>query len=480
MLFHGTREVCVLGWCCFVGPLTVSCGSESRVHFDSPGTPLPANGDSAPPDARPAAEGDSASPPAAPGSEVTIDGSVRTARSATSVGVNYWLWPHTWGNYVAETTPEVQPLSAAILRMGGHNNDNNDPDPFDDAAIDQAVSYARAIGAEPILQVPLLADVTGAKPTVQTAVGMVTYANVTKGYGVKYFSIGNEPDNYPDQEANLGSYTAADYCASVKELAPAMRKADPHIQILGPELSWRYNRPGNDWLTPILADCGSHFDIVSVHRYPLDPTDAMVDKASTDAESFRQALRSVRVTMQTLGQQAKPLAVTEANISWNGDPEKSTLQASPGTLAAGLWTADMFGVAFEEGLWTTAFWSIREDWTLGLLTHGGEMTPSYRALQLYAAHFGTTLLTASGAPDGVRVYASRNEADDATLAIVINWNLSAQPLTFRLKGLAMSIAPSSLTLGPRTMNAVEIPDTGATAVWVYGAAQLEAKSGPVQ
>ena len=25
---------------------------------------------------------------------------------------------------------------------------------------------------------------------------MVQYANVTKGYGIKYFSIGNEPDIY--------------------------------------------------------------------------------------------------------------------------------------------------------------------------------------------------------------------------------------------------------------------------------------------
>jgi len=61
------------------------------------------------------------------------------------------------------------------------------------------IAYARAIGAEPIIQVPVLADIGGAVPTGATAAAMVTYANVTKSYGVRYFSIGNEPDLYAMQ-----------------------------------------------------------------------------------------------------------------------------------------------------------------------------------------------------------------------------------------------------------------------------------------
>ena len=85
------------------------------------------------------------------------------------------------------------------MRVGGYNNDANTQDPFDDAAFDTAVAYARAIGAEPIIQVPLLADISGKPPTAATAAAMVTYGNVTKGYGLKYFSIGNEPDLYASQ-----------------------------------------------------------------------------------------------------------------------------------------------------------------------------------------------------------------------------------------------------------------------------------------
>lgn len=42
-----------------------------------------------------------------------------------------------------------------------------------------AVAYARAIGAEPLIQVPLLADIDGSPPTAASAAAMVTYANVT-------------------------------------------------------------------------------------------------------------------------------------------------------------------------------------------------------------------------------------------------------------------------------------------------------------
>lgn len=63
------------------------------------------------------------------------------------------------------------------------------PDTFDNVQIDKAVAYARAVGAEPILQVPLLAaDPTGKAAPADTAAAMVTYANVTAKYGIKYVS----------------------------------------------------------------------------------------------------------------------------------------------------------------------------------------------------------------------------------------------------------------------------------------------------
>jgi hypothetical protein len=141
----------------------------------------------------------------------------------------------------------VKALAPAVMRVGGYNNDANTPDPFDDAQLDAAVTYARAIGAEPIIQVPLLADTSGQPPTAQEAAAMVTYANVTMGYGIKYFSIGNEPDLYDTQGSPTNSaqpaipgYTPSQFCASAQAYVTAMKAADPTIQIVGPELSYKY------------------------------------------------------------------------------------------------------------------------------------------------------------------------------------------------------------------------------------------------
>src|SRR5690242_19814988 len=125
---------------------------------------------------------------AAIGTPVVISTETRQPRT-TTLSVNYWQWPATYGDYTTGTESLVATLKPALMRVGGYNNDANLPDPFDDAEMDRAVAYARAVGAEPLIQVPRLANTAGAPPTADDAAAMVRYANVTKGYGLKYFSV---------------------------------------------------------------------------------------------------------------------------------------------------------------------------------------------------------------------------------------------------------------------------------------------------
>ena len=151
---------------------------------------------------------------------VLVSAKARTPVTTTR-SVNYWMWAPTFGDAISGTDTQIAALGFDVLRIGGYNNDANTPDPFDDAQLDKAVAYARAIGAQPLLQVPLLADTLGQPPTPDTAKAMVSYANVTKKYGIKYFSIGNEPDMYArsgslsdfNAPAIVG-YTPEAYCTS--------------------------------------------------------------------------------------------------------------------------------------------------------------------------------------------------------------------------------------------------------------------------
>ncbi|HEY6476364.1 MAG TPA: hypothetical protein VI456_07250 [Polyangia bacterium] len=419
---------------------------------------------------------------------LTVSTATGTPR-ATSWSVNYWTWMPTYGNDVAGTEALVAALTPTYLRVGGYNNDANMPDPFDDAQLDAMVAYANAIGAKPILQVPLLADTAGNPPTAATAAAMVQYANVTKGYGIEYFSIGNEPDIYdtPGQPSwpAMVDYTAPKYCAAVTAYVAAMKAVDPSIKIVGPDLAYKYQAGGGpnlDWLTPILQTCGGQFDVISIHRYPFAAAMATLPAAAQDPVTFRQVMTSVLGILQTTGQGAKPLALTEMNIAYDATTG-CVLGASPGTVGSALWMADILGSSIQLGLWTSAVWDISDpdDSSLGLigLPPAHVPRPEYFAYALYSEHFGPTVLPpVGGLPAGVSAYASRDLADDATELIVVNWNTSPVALSFQVTDLAKAPAAPIYRLPATSMAAIEIQDGGKATAWVYGEDERRAALAP--
>lgn len=417
---------------------------------------------------------------------VVISTKTRTPRT-TTWSVNYWDWEPAWGAPVVGTEKLIGALNPAIMRVGGYNNDANTPGRFDHAALDTAVAYAKAIGAAPLLQVPLLADVAGALPTAASAAEMVTYANVTKGYGVKYFSIGNEPDLYATQGAGgtttpaIAGYRPSDYCTSARAYVTQMKAVDPSIQIVGPDLAYQY-KGNTDWLTPILKGCGDVFDIVAIHRYPFSATEASLANVTADPAVFRSVVTSVRGILEATGYGDKPLAITEMNVAYDATPAGNTLTAVPGTVPAALWLADILGSSIQAKLWTSAIWSIAEPdpYALGLLGMPPAHTPrpAYYAYAMFADHVGPTRLDGTSVPTGVVAYATRNQADDATEVMVINWNTSYSVLSFEVTGLPKAPKPPVYALPPLSLAAVEITDSGSATAWTYGEVQHQEGLGP--
>jgi len=408
----------------------------------------------------------------------------------TTLSVNYWQWTPTYGDYTTGTDALVAALRPALMRVGGYNNDANLPDPFDDAELDRAVGYARAIGAEPLIQVPRLQNAAGTPPTADDAAAMVRYANVTKGYGLKYFSVGNEPDLYDSMGLPADSsmpaipgYAPADFCTATRAYVTAMKAVDPTIKIVGPDLAYKYQiGNGNyDWLTPVLQDCGELFDIVAIHRYPYSADQALAQSASGDAMAFRAVIGSVRGAMDAAGYGTTPLAITEMNVAYNATT--CVHDASPGTVGSALWLADIIGTSIDVDLWTSAIWNISDtpDWSLGMI--GGppahQPRPEYWTYALYADHFGPTRLDPPASlPSGVRAYAARNAADDTTQVIVVNWGASPAALQFSVSGLASAPAASTFVLPAMSQAAVELKDSGGAAAWTYGEAQRQRGVGP--
>ena len=416
-----------------------------------------------------------AGPPIA--AAITISGAALKTASALYQGINYWSWIVSYGAQVVGTEQLVGALTPTLMRVGGTNPDNSTPEAFSNAVMEAAVTYARAVGAEPLIQVPVLKDASGNVPTAQTAADIVQNLNVTKSLGVKYFSIGNEPDIYVDN-GHLTSYSADQLCQTFSAFADAMKQVDPSIKIVGPDFSWKYQAGGgaNDWLTPFLTSCKSKLDILAVHRYPLDPTLTVEARAAADPAAFRATLRNLRSAMDAQGMTSIPLAITEYNITWDGDPTKSTLPASPGTFLAAQWTADVHGVGLEEQLWSLDYWSISEGWTLGML-NGKTPRPAYFALKLYADHFGPTVLATTGAPTGMSVYSSRNASNNGVQVVAVNWNPQHYDLTVSFQNLSANIPDTTIRVSAQSISAFDISDTGLAKRWVY-TQDIAATGGP--
>lgn len=409
---------------------------------------------------------------------LSVSGATPVPVEANAFGINYWSWPSGYGSNLSGTETPMSALHPKIMRIGGANNDTNTPNPFDATQLGIAVTYAKAVGAQILWQVPLLNDNSGATPTPQTAADMVTLANVSNNYAIKYFSIGNEPDLYATNVTTLSTFSATDYCAKISAFVPAMKAVDSTIKIVGPDLSWKYQSGANDWLTLILQQCGQYFDVVAVHRYPFDPTVSTTVNAITDANAFKTVIDSLRTKMTNAGRGSLPLAITETNITWDGTPAKSVLDASPGTLPAGLWMADTLGVGLSQGLWSIQPWSTREGWTLGFISPTNVLRPSYYAALLFAEHFGTTAIGVTASPANVHAYASRAATGDATHLVIVNYNAEAYALNVEQTGVATNPPAASVTVPPMSITATNVTDTGTVATWTYSQTEFSAGQGP--
>jgi cellulose binding protein with CBM2 domain/fibronectin type III domain protein len=304
----------------------------------------------------------------------------------TALGVNHAIWDSQLG-----TTAVSDLLKDAGVQMvrypGGsyadiyHWRDHTAPGGYvaPDTDFDTFMAAARRAGAQPMI---ITNYGTG---TAQEAADWVRYANVTKGYGAEYWTIGNE--NYGN--GHYGSAWEADdhadkspqeYASTVVAYAEAMKAADPTIKI-GAVLTMPGNWPdglvgaGDDatWNQTVLARAGAAIDFVDVHWYPGGGTAA---EALTKPEQIDDAVYLLRQQIDTYaGADAGRIAIslTETNVG-----------VGPNTQPAALFLADTYSDLLANGVFTVHWWNV----------HNGIGTVSTVAGQTDYGDFG--LLSSGG------------------------------------------------------------------------------------
>ncbi len=337
--------------------------------------------------------------------------------------------------------PMAQQAGFTILRFpGGAWTDSVDIKPHQ---IDQFIEFCKQMGAIPMISVRLLDG------SPEVAAELVRYTNKEKKYGVIYWSIGNEANIYTQLKQADYDYTTENLNRDWRPIAEAMKKADPSIKLVGPEISqWNLDlastpkdSAGRDYMTEFLKANGDLVDIISVHRYPLHAPSNPVTIQSL-RQNTRQWVREIEylrsLTREILGKEL-PIAITELN----SDPSAAQLQeASPDSFYNAIWYADVLGQMMNADVFMVNQWVISQRATgLGLFK-GTEIRPTYYVFPLYKNFGNAQVYAASGITD-VDIFAAKRK-DGALTLMIINLSDTKQKVPLRVDGITLNEAETWL------------------------------------
>ncbi|THH39972.1 T9SS type A sorting domain-containing protein [Neolewinella litorea] len=201
------------------------------------------------------------------------------AAAINRTGVRYLRFPGGEKSdiYAWAAPPYNDPSTSYLLRQSERDWPSNDPDFWDLSAgkwannnynFDQFMADCRATGAEPVVVVAfdgmyLPANNGGTSLTreqaLEMAVAWVRYANVTKGYNVKYWELGNETWNGTTYAGRHPGFST--YGRDAAEFARAMKAVDPSILI-------GINGATFSDFDLALKECAAEVDFLDVHTYP--------------------------------------------------------------------------------------------------------------------------------------------------------------------------------------------------------------------
>jgi Cellulose binding domain/Fibronectin type III domain len=303
----------------------------------------------------------------------------------TALGVNDAVWDSQLG-----TTAVSDLLKAAGVRTrrypGGsyadiyHWKDHTAPGGYvaPDTDFDTFMAGVQRTGAQPMI----IANYgTG---TAEEAADWVRYANVTKKYGARYWTIGNE--NYGNglygaswEADDHADKSATAYAKGVVAFADAMKAVDPTVKI-GAVLTMPGNWPdgitaGGDpgpWNQTVLSIAGEKIDFVDVHWYPGGAPAASLASTAQIPDAV-QLLRQQIARYAGAGSGRIGISLTETNVGTGKNTQPAALflaDAFSGLLEQGVFAIDWWDL--HNGIGTTSTVAGHQDYDdFGILSSGG-------------------------------------------------------------------------------------------------------------
>ena len=280
------------------------------------------------------------------------------------------------------------------------------------AVLDEFIAYARQLGAEPMVTVPLDPQ------NLQIGADWVRYCNVEKKYKIRYWAIGDEPDSGNNLEP--GKYNAYDYINNYRELYNAMKRVDPSLFILGPELISKYTEGEDDWVTPFLQYNDDIVNGISIHRYAMSTAVSLTSQSlSEDLRHETAVLQSVKDKISENSDLNIPLVVTGGKACSEAITAKTKEEITRLDFWCALWEADKKGIDLKEGL-PMELSSFPWPEPLNGLPGSFQPNPSYWALKLWSLMSRGKVITAVVQKSDISVYATQDPRSRDVTLIIIN------------------------------------------------------------
>ncbi|SEG82025.1 Fibronectin type III domain-containing protein [Actinacidiphila yanglinensis] len=273
----------------------------------------------------------------------------------TAYGLNSAVWDDQMN--VPQVQDLLQAANVGMLRYPGgsygdiyHWKDNSAPGGYvaPGTDFDAFMGTVQKIGAQPML----IANYGSGTP--QEAADWVRYANVTKGYGDKYWEVGNEVYGNGHYGSGWETDDHADtsptaYANSVAQYAAAMKAVDPTVKV-GAVLTLPGNWPDGvmaagetaDWNHTVIPLIVGKADFVIVHWYPGGSGAAQMLGEPTQLTG---ELAQLKDQLVQAGAGDLPVALTEVNSEVDEDTQPNAL-----------FGADTYLTALESGVFTVDWW----------------------------------------------------------------------------------------------------------------------------
>jgi hypothetical protein len=270
----------------------------------------------------------------------------------------------------------------------------------------------------------------------------VKWANFTTRNHAKYWEIGNELDGSWEPGYTLpdGSrITPAIYVGRFNAIASAMKAVDPTIKV-----------GGCAFAEPMIRECGSNVDFVSIHTYPGTLTLSPQENLQAIPKIVKKEVGKVRDWIRKY-QPGRESAIEVAYTEWNlaGGQNASDL-------FSGLWACTFLAEAARNGVDFTTQWDVFTHVKGMKSGHGLFFTdgqtyirkPSYYAMWMWNNRTGDHILDVSGGEDSVYRFASRDK--QSVYVMLINPDdTRVRQVRLNVKGLTTASVAQTITLSGR-------------------------------